>query len=271
MPTKPESVTRVLPACVSRIDVFPVKSLDGVSIPAGTLRAAAGFARDRQFAIVDAEGYVVNAKRTAEIHQVRAIYDTDLSRIGVGVEGFDDAPAWFSLDSERAELSAWLSDFFGYAVRLIEDAERGFPDDLECSGPTIVSTQTLDIVAGWFESLNVDDVRRRFRANIELSAPEAFFEERLFRADARPVSFRIGECRLGGIGPCVRCIVPTRSPHTGAPVPTFQSMFERSRDKSMPAFVDRGAFATAYSLTLNTTVVAGGHISCGDALELESA
>ena len=120
------------------------------------------------------------------------------------------------LDDDGQHLSDWLSNFFSLDVSIVENDETGFPDDLDAAGPTIVSTATLQTVAGWFPEMTLDEVRLRFRANIEVDGVEPFWEDRLFGLGPDPRPFRIGTVLFGGTNPCQRCVVPTRQPLTGA-------------------------------------------------------
>jgi uncharacterized protein YcbX len=53
---------------LSRIDLFPIKSLDGVSAPEARISSAGTLEHDRIYAIVDAAGSYVNGKRTERVH-----------------------------------------------------------------------------------------------------------------------------------------------------------------------------------------------------------
>ena len=78
-----------------------------------------------------------------------------------------------------------MSDFFGFAVAVRHETEKGFPDDREAFGPTIVSEASLRAVRDWYPGLALESVRRRFRTNLELIGTEAFGEDRLFGAAGR--------------------------------------------------------------------------------------
>ena len=57
-----------MPPRLARITIYPIKSLDGLDLPSARLTAGAGLTHDRQFAIGDAGGEFVNAKRTPAVH-----------------------------------------------------------------------------------------------------------------------------------------------------------------------------------------------------------
>jgi len=56
---------------LGRIEIFPIKSLDGVRLQEATINAGGILDNDRVYAIFDDNGLVVNGKRTARIHQLR--------------------------------------------------------------------------------------------------------------------------------------------------------------------------------------------------------
>src|SRR5581483_2540325 len=103
--------------------------------------------------------------------------------------------------------------------KLVENLVNGFPDDLNAPGPTVISTATLRTVASWFPGLTVDDMRLRFRANLEIDGVEPFWEDRLYGEQGESVTIRIGRVTIEGVNPCQRCVVPTRDPSTGHIVP----------------------------------------------------
>ena len=45
-----------------------------------------------------------------------------------------------------APMEKWLSDFFGFPVTIRHESEKGFPDDREAFGPTIVSEASLHAI-----------------------------------------------------------------------------------------------------------------------------
>ncbi|MGD1920092.1 MAG: MOSC domain-containing protein, partial [Pleurocapsa sp.] len=78
----------------------------------------------------------------------------------------------------------------------------GFPDDTYSPGATIISTATLKEIASWYPELEIDDVRRRFRANIELGGVPAFWEDCLFADADSIVKFQVGGVVFMGVYPC---------------------------------------------------------------------
>jgi MOSC domain-containing protein len=234
---------------LAAIRIFPVKSLDAVSLPS-TRIAAGTLENDRRFAIVDSNGRIVNGKRTDRIHSIRL-------------------PA--SFDVSRSAFERQLTDHFGFPVHLEEETEGGFPDDRDASGPTIVSTGTLSTVASWFPGLSMEDVRARFRANLEIGGVPPFWEDRLFGAIDGTVTFHVGPVTFVGVNPCQRCVVPSRDHATGAATPDFQRVFRARREDTLPSWAAPSRFNHFYRLAVNTRIPAsenGKVLRVGDAVEL---
>ena len=258
-------------AQVASITIFPMKSCDGLALNAASVMASGALLHDRQFALVDASGRFINAKRTPLIHQLRLYIDPVSREFDVGRRG-EEVELHGRFDHEARQLSDWLSEFFSLEVSIVENDETGFPDDLGAVGPTIISTATLKSVAGWFDGLTVDEVRHRFRANIEVDGVEPFWEDRLFRSDRQPQPFRVGDLQFGGTNPCQRCVVPIRNSQTGDVTPDgFSQKFARRREEELPDWAPREHFNHYYRLSTNTRLLERGNgiIRVGDKVELD--
>ncbi len=238
---------------LSGITVYPIKSLDPVSVPQARLTAGGGLEHDREWALVDAEGRFVNAKRTPLIHGLQASVDRENGLFCVRTRDGARGGA-FHGGRERARLEAWLSDYFGLPVALRRDTGGGFPDDAAAPGPTLIGEATLREVAAWHPDLDLCEARVRFRANLEIADAPPFWEDRLFGAAGEAVRFRVGDVVLEGTNPCQRCIVPTRHSQTGAASPDFARVFRARREATLPAWADRSRFNHFYRLAVNTRV-----------------
>jgi uncharacterized protein YcbX len=301
---------------LDRITIHPVKSLDGVAVAEARVLPSGGLENDRRWQLVDMEGRVVNAKRTPLLHAIRAEFDLGGGR---GAEPSGSTPA-IHLAIEPAAVEAraiprierlaalgpgsfplvpgpegpcgWLSAAFGQPVLLLERAEGGFPDDRDAPGPTVVSSGTLAEVAGWFR-FDLDECRRRFRANLELGGCDAFWEDSLAspaRPDLQPPltdldpgvavdpyadlpppeprAFSIGAVRFVATTVCRRCVVPSRDSRTGSVTEQFRDVFEAWRGRTMPSEVDPSSWNHLYRLAINTTPASAGCIAVGDAVSL---
>jgi uncharacterized protein len=239
-----------------RITLYPIKSLDGVDVSSTELLPTGPLANDRRYAIYDAAGRLINGKRTPAVHRIQATFAADASSVELSLKG-RGSRATFALPQDSERVAAWLTAALDISCTLREDAENGFPDDGISPGPTLLSTGTLQEVGRWFE-LSLDEVRRRFRPNLEIDADEPFWEDRLFGASPqRPVRFAIGSVRFHGVNPCERCVVPTRDTATGEPLWGFAKRLAALREEHLPAWADREAFDHFYRLMINTRLAAG--------------
>jgi uncharacterized protein YcbX len=246
-----------------RITVYPIKSLDGVSVDEVHVLPSGALANDRRFALVAAGGRYVNGKSTAAVQRIRAEYN--LAAMTVRFDGTDE----FSLLDDRAKIGAWLRTALGITCVLNEDIYRGFPDDAEAPGPTLVSTATLEAVASWFPGMSLDEARRRFRANLEFDGVEPFWEDRLVGPAGAAVRFTIGDVAWLGVNPCQRCVVPTRDALTGETDRGFQKTFAERRRAALPAWAPAERFDHFYRLAVNTKLATGdspGRLRVGDAI-----
>jgi uncharacterized protein YcbX len=255
-------------ATLARITIYPIKSLDGVAVESVAVLPNGALENDRRFALVDADGHYVHGKRTAAVHCIRAAYD--LSQMTVRFDGIVE----FSLADERREIGEWLTEATGITCGLVENATGGFPDDTDAPGPTLLSTATLSDVAGWFPGLTLDEVRRRFRANLEVSGVEPFWEDRLVGPAGTAVPFRVGRVPWVGVNPCQRCVVPTRDSASGEATAGFQKAFAVAREQQLPAWASRERFNHFYRLAVNTQLATGpsaSRLHVGDSVTLGSS
>ncbi len=248
---------------------------------------------------VTGTGDYVNGKKTDAVHRLRSTFhprsepdgpavtlrgqeeSPDAARRfplygGAGRDGADgdgvdedhaDAPDEATV---HADLNGYLSERFGREVSVRRD-DRGQHDDRERHGPTVVSTATLREVGAWFD-LDLAEVRRRFRATLEVGGVEPFWEDRLFRDEGTVVAVRIGDATIEGVHPCRRCVVPARDPDTGAETPEFRERFLERREATRPDWTESDRFRGAFRLTVNTRVPAGSDgttVAVGDPVAIE--
>lgn len=232
---------------VSRIRLFPVKALDGVDVDSVSICGNGRIQHDRTYAMFDEDGEYVNARQNARVHRLGADIDIEAGTVtlrkndGDGrfrceIEAFADDP----------EVEAWLSEFFGEPVTVREASKSNFTDSaggivpyrISATGPTVVSTASLEAVASWYEDLTVEDIRRRLRTNIEISGVEPFWEDRLFTDADHAVEFRIGDTTLHGMMSKPRCVTPTRDPDSGDLKEGFTSRFVEKREQTFPEWAD---------------------------------
>jgi uncharacterized protein YcbX len=276
---------------LDRITIYPVKSLDGMTVDEARLLPEGGLEHDRRWRLVDAEGRVVNAKREPLLLAIRARVGLDGPTIGLAPDQGAVAAAMLPGSERLAELapesfplvpggtgpSGWLSAALGRAVLLVERRDGGFPDDRDATGPTVVAAATLREVARWF-GFELDECRRRFRVNLEVGDCEAFWEDviaspaepdlatrgPLVPADLpppEPRALRIGGALLQAAHVCRRCPVPARNSRTGEMTPHFRDAFEARRRHGLRGDVDGTHWSDSYRLAINTVVRIPGAIA----------
>ena len=252
---------------LSRITLYPIKSLDGVEVDQAEVLSGAGLKGDREWALFDGAGRLVNGKRTAAVHAVRSRFSPDLSEAVFQIGGRERT---FRLPGDAGALGDWLSPHFGEAVRL-ERADGGFPDHADCPGPSLWGEGTLEEAGRWFPELAPDSLRRRFRTNLEISGAEPFWEDRLVPGAGEGVRFKIGAVTFESLKACARCVVPTRDPETGAGLTGFAARLAARREESLPAWAPKARFDHYYRLAVLTAVVGGSpsaRLRVGDSLEI---
>ena len=308
---------------LSGITIYPVKSLDGLGLTEATVLPNGALMHDRRWRLVDDEGAVVNAKKNARFHAIRSSFQiegidgSDVLQDGVnkvilsldeGISGDFSSLGQeiFPLVPGRDGPCEWLSEALATNVFLQERFEGGFPDDRDSPGPTLVSYESLNEVASWFD-WTVAEVRRRFRMNLEVAVEQdavaskdssgapgtilhgAFWEDALacpvtssngtkapaedffepeYPAD-EPRGFKIGGVLFWAAGVCRRCSVPERNSLTGAPNYLFRDQFEAFRAHRLPASVHAGKWPDFYHLGINTTCKTDqGSLEIGQAFQL---
>jgi len=257
---------------VSYLQIFPIKSLDPVSLPAVTLLPDGPIQNDRRWALFDADEKVVNAKRFPALQRIRTEFSSDWTQLTVRFADAQEnsgSPEQFAWPGEMNRFAARVSDFLERPVQLREAADFGFPDDRDASGPTFIGSATLRELTHWYPEISHAEFRRRFRANIELDTGEPFWEDRLFNSPEQPQRFQIGDVSFLGINPCQRCAVPARNSWTGKTTEGFQKQFMQLRKESLPAFANREQFNHFYRLAVNTRLdseTSGYQLRVGDEL-----
>lgn len=254
---------------LARIRIFPIKSLDPYEVDRAQLLQGAGLVGDREYALFDADGGLLNAKRLGEaLVSVRASYTGNGGCVELRSGAACDV---FCLEEDQGRIQEWFGQQLGQAVSFRRDSRGGFPDDEEASGPTLISTASLNAVSRWF-GLETEECRRRFRANLEIEGLDPFEEDTLYGPPGRPRRFRIGDVELLGTNPCARCAVPSLDSRTGSlPDPAFARRFSTWRERSRWPDSEIAGYGHFYRLAVNTRV-ASSHgvrtLRVGDSLNL---
>ena len=267
---------------LANIRLHPIKALDPVCVNEARIGPNGGLELDRTWALYSADGRWVNGKRTAAMHLVRAAYAPDISCVTLTVPGDrrDIPPMTFAFPGDTEGAAEWFSMYFEQAIQ-VRYTREGFPDDGLASGPTIISTASLEAVCEWFPEITLEEARRRFRTTLEIEAARsagtdeklpAFWEDQLFAdSETTVVRFKIGDVAFEGSNPCARCPVPARESQTGVMNDGFQKRFIELRREQLPTWAPAGRFDHFYRLATNTRVPSTEHgkiLRLGDPLLL---
>jgi uncharacterized protein len=235
---------------IKSITIYPVKSLDGISLQKAQIGNGGCLMHDREYAICDSNGKYVNGKSNALVHLLRSAIDFENEIISFRHQS-DVTFHRFHLKNDKEAIDEFLSAFFKMQVTLQKDTEGRFLDVPVKSGVTVLSAASLVKVAGWFSDMDIDETRKRFRATIEIDNVPAFWEDKLFYKEETVVDFKIGEAILYGMSPRARCVVPTRHPQTGEVIHAFQKTFAIQRAASLPAWSTLEQYGHTYYLSVD--------------------
>jgi uncharacterized protein YcbX len=255
---------------VDSITIYPVKSLDGISLQKAQIGNGGCLLHDREYAIVDSNGKFVKGKNNDLVYLLRSQVDFENEIISFRNETED---RWnsFHLQNDKQAIDEFLSLFFKMPVTLIRNTEGEFLDIPVQSGVTVLSQGSLQTVGSWFNDMDLEETRKRFRATIEITDAPAFWEDKLFLEEGTAIEFKIGEVTLYGISPRARCVVPTRHPQTGEVIHGFAKTFAQQRIKTLPAWSTLTDYGHGYYLSVDCYIPPtefGKWIAVGDELTI---
>jgi uncharacterized protein len=238
---------------VNRIAIYPVKSLDGISLQKALIGTGGCLFHDREYAMSDADGNFIAGKTNPRVHSLRSAFELEDEIIYLRHQ---NEATWkkFHLRKELSAIQLYLTEFFEVPVVLHKNTNGRFLDIPDISGMTVLSTASLRSVSKWFDTMNLEEVRRRFRATIEIEGVPPFWEDRLFSREGMGIEFKIGDVTLLGISPRARCVVPTRNPDSGEVIHSFPKNFAKHRASSLPQWSKLKEYGHHYHLTVNCYV-----------------
>ena len=254
---------------ISRIRIYPIKSLDPVELQEAEV-GVHSLRYDREFAMLTPDGRFMNGKRSGRVNELKAIYDLPNYRVT-----FSDRSGGheysFHLLNDKSEAEKYLSGFFGEPIMLLQNQEGQLMDIPTASSVTILSDATLQSLHEEFADRTLEDVRLRFRATIELSGVEPYWEENLVGEPSYGMRLTIGNVEMIGISPRARCNVPPRNPLTGITDKSFVKRMMKHREKTLPENSHIPAYGSLYHLTINTYIPEsqkGKWLRVGDELKI---
>ena len=240
---------------LSRITIFPVKSLDGMVLEKAMITEGGCLLHDREYAISDEEGNFMIGKNNPLVYSLRSSFDPENETLSLRRQ---QETSWktFHLQKERTAIQSYLTDYFGVSTLLLQNKTGRFLDIPDISGVTVLSTASLETISQWYDNIHTDQIRKRFRATIEISSVPAFWEDHLFAAQGKGVEFTIGDVTLFGMSPRARCVVPTHHPETGEVIHAFPKTFARHRADTLPGWSTLKDYGHHYHLTVNCYIPA---------------
>lgn len=262
--------TGTLQPRLANIRLHPIKALDPVSVQEARIGPNGGLELDRVWALYSADGQWINGKRTGAVHAIRAEYSAGVAQVTLSVPGDSRKikAAKFGFPGDTEGAAKWFSAYFEQPVT-VRYAREGQPDDALASGPTIISTASLQAVCDLFPGLTAGEARERFRTTLEIDGVPAFWEDQLFGPDENyAVRFKIGGVAFEGSNPCARCPVPPRNPRTGEINVEFTKKFTQMRRASIPSWAPEERFDHYYRFATNTRVPS---TECGKLLRVGEA
>jgi len=238
---------------LNRITIYPVKSLDGISLQKALIGNGGCLVHDREYAITDADGNFIIGKTNPLVHTLRSAFELDDEIIYLRHQ---NETSWkkFHFRNDLLAIQLFLSDYFGIPIVLQKNMNGRFMDIPDKSGMTVLSTASLQSISKWFDKMHLDEARRRFRATIEIEGVPPFWEDRLFSKEGIGIEFKIGDVTLIGISPRARCVVPTRNPDSGVVTHSFPKYFAKHRAASLPNWSMLKEYGHHYHFTVNCYV-----------------
>ncbi len=240
---------------LNSITIYPVKSLDGITLQKAVITEGGCLLHDREYAMSDEEGNFITGKTNPLVHLLRSTIDFESKIISLRQQ---HETTWnhFHLQKEKQELESYLSAYFGIKTFLQQDKTGQFMDIPDIAGVTLLSTSSLQTVSTWYDHMDLDETRRRFRATLEIEGVPAFWEDHLFSSEGKGIEFRVGDVTVFGMSPRERCIVPTRHPETGEVIHAFPKTFARHRASTLPEWSALQGYGHHYYLTVNCYIPA---------------
>ncbi|MEZ2229165.1 MOSC domain-containing protein [Microcoleus sp.] len=259
-------------AYVASIHIYPIKSLDGIAVSQATLLPSGALKGDRSFAIYDEQGEFVNGDRHNGAYFLRLSFNISNNIVGLKIQGTEQE-IFFHIDRERARIQSWLTNYFGFRVKLVENLLTGFPENPAAPGPTIISTETIAEIASWFPRVCVNEMRQHLRANIEIGDVPPFWEDQLFAENEEIVRLQIGTTTFEALNPSQRSILSQRHYFREEVYPNFEKVFTAKRNKTIADSARRLPLNHLSQLNINTRVpdrLSGKILHIGDEVKIIS-
>ena len=254
---------------LSRIVVYPIKSLDGLALDAAQVMPTG--APGERSPLCDAlrQAAWISGKTNPGVHPLRAAFDQDAPRAPAFRDG--RAAGEFSLSGDLAPLNAWLSDYFEEPVMVVENRRRRFSRRYRFARPHDPGPTD----AGGSSHLVHDAYGRRaappLSRNLEFEGVAPFCEDRLVADGRHVVRFAIGEVVFEGSRPASAIHRPYARFAYGRDLSALRPPVRRARAATLPSWTVTDRFDHYYRLTVNTRLSplsAAGEIHLGDEVRI---
>lgn len=265
---------------VSSLTLYPVKSMGGVAVDQVEVRPR-GFAGDRRYMVVGADGRFMTAREWPELVRVQPEFTSTglkLTHAEAGEVSVEQpgrrgasrltASVWRDLVDAAVVpglVSGFLSDILGTPARLVymdDIAKRPVTLDWARDGDEVSFADAFPVLVISDAALSALNERagedlsvRRFRPNMTVSGTEAHAEDGWREIELGTVRFDVGK-------PCERCVLTTVDPVTAAKHP-------RSEPLRTLAGYRRGEGGKVY-FGMNMIPRAGGVLHVGDPVSVIS-
>ncbi len=238
---------------LSKIIIYPIKSLDGIELTRASVSAGGCLLHDREYAMFDEDRNFINGKSNPLVHTLRSQFDINEETVSFKS---NTEKKWnsFHLNDDIDKIQVYLSNHFGKKIFLLQDKTGRFLDIPDTGGVTILSTASLQKVSTWYPSMNLEECRKRFRASLEIEGVPEFWEDRLFSVPGSRIEFKIGDVKIFGESPRERCVVPTRNTETGEITHAFPKTFATNRASTLPESSKLDSHGHYYFLSVDCSI-----------------
>ncbi len=237
---------------ISRIRIYPIKALDPVELQEAEV-GVHSLRHDREFAMITPDQRFMNSKRTGRVNELKATYDLPNYMVHLTPRAGGEVESFHLLNDKR-KLEMCLENFFGEPLSLIQNEQGQLMDIPTASSVTIVSEASLQSLHQEFSDRNLEDVRLRFRATIELKGVDPYWEENLVGEPGVGMRIQVSDVEMIGVSPRARCNVPLRDPFTGITDKTFVKRMMKRREATLPKESHLPEYGNLYHLTINTYI-----------------
>lgn len=234
---------------VTRLAIYPVKSLAGIAVPALTL-GARGPAFDRHWLVADPQGQFITQRQQPRMCLIRTaladdallltVPDAALEPLRIELPADDAAPrravtVWRDtvVACDAGDRAAqWLSDFLrtpcrlyhlpGDTIRAVDPQYARAGDQVGFADGYPLLLITDGSLQAFNEHLEAPVGSERFRPNIVVGGSAAYAEDGWRR-------LRIGAIEFDVAKPCSRCVIPSIDPATAERQPAVSKVLARTR------------------------------------------